>query len=945
MENLYSALSAEDSKLLPGLNPLSASSDNIQSLHNVSKDGVESQYPLPSGDSHSGTTLQVPVPSMQLGSNDVDQSHQYKTSQHRPLVDLNRPYLQHPKYLDYLARQRHDIGADGKPIWPTEIENAFQNALVHIKPLGRKKRSQRGKLYGRNMLIAEWIFRETGAVRDRKQVSSHLQVLSRMLKGIPEWDRVIRPSDEKDTAPTEGHKFYRNSTKPVVNQEKPLGRSIQKEESFIEDDSDFDNGARRAGTSAASLTNYGVQRLHFEMWVCPPSDWEQALHNYTRLQSLKLMSVPLEGVMNWRQSFPHLQPIMDDWSRANSCELILLNASFHLTEDFPPRHSKLGISLELDFVNGDWSSKRGVKLEDWACVTHMYCDGHLIAKPSREACRSSRQGRVEPFFQSRWWASKFTSLTEARKRAKDSNDPGAIQVATEQSRNFFRSLTIMQEIRAVPSQPADYTNTQKPNTRRMAVLLWKFSQAPPGSVGTTTWQTLVPPPDRLATNSPLQPVAEIELPPLTMDTIVDYSPRVNSFGSDNHFLSQNNLPYGLYSDAMDEELCQDGFMFLKPDQMTDFGHLPPSFDMPSGQGRMSDTSIGPVNETFDISQGDWNTPVENHPVEVDNTFEISRLLKQESSFSNVQYAMDGSVDNRQPSHEHFDDQPLTRFNVKTSQVLQEQLCTEDHPRATALYSPQIKGEPDTEQVEKIRSHLWSQDDDDEMLHETAAQQQRNQANQSWNLIDEQDEALRAALLAASAMSDLGIQKPQTSPNRHEYGPLSPERHDESRWEPPLAFCPTLHTHHHFPGIGDGEAQLSVNHTVVAEHMYGDVLTHSQGTGLSQQQPSQHGERPISGSLNVEDLPLNRASAGASSLVRPHSEPDLGSIILSDRAAAPNSIDICNHATEPGLDMHTVMGCYEHGLYKEACRTTGSKTGIRECTGRPGSEENGRQQQT
>lgn len=59
-------------------------------------------------------------------------------------------------------------------------------ALVHIKPMGRKKCSQRGKPYGRNMLIAEWILRETGQKRLRKQVSSHIQVLDRFLKGIPE---------------------------------------------------------------------------------------------------------------------------------------------------------------------------------------------------------------------------------------------------------------------------------------------------------------------------------------------------------------------------------------------------------------------------------------------------------------------------------------------------------------------------------------------------------------------------------------------------------------------------------------------------------------------------------------------------------------------------------------------------------------------------------------
>ena len=59
-------------------------------------------------------------------------------------------------------------------------------ALANIEPMGRRKKSQRGRPHGRNELIAEWIFQETGEERSRKQVSSHIQVLNTLLKGIPE---------------------------------------------------------------------------------------------------------------------------------------------------------------------------------------------------------------------------------------------------------------------------------------------------------------------------------------------------------------------------------------------------------------------------------------------------------------------------------------------------------------------------------------------------------------------------------------------------------------------------------------------------------------------------------------------------------------------------------------------------------------------------------------
>ncbi|KAI0009418.1 hypothetical protein F4779DRAFT_370608 [Xylariaceae sp. FL0662B] len=91
-----------------------------------------------------------------------------------------------------------------QPIWPLWLEDAFLDALLLIPQMGRKKFSSKTILYGRNMLITEylWIYhwlihppqngeripdrkqREKGPnrpahpmYRTRKQVSSHIQVL------------------------------------------------------------------------------------------------------------------------------------------------------------------------------------------------------------------------------------------------------------------------------------------------------------------------------------------------------------------------------------------------------------------------------------------------------------------------------------------------------------------------------------------------------------------------------------------------------------------------------------------------------------------------------------------------------------------------------------------------------------------------------------------------
>lgn len=119
---------------------LTSSSGNIQSYNPDSKDGIENQDPLQLSrrqESWPKQDIQYPIPDVKLGSNDAhaenlahlqQRRHNYRDKFFkRRRVDPAKPYLQHPKYLQYRARQRCDTGPDGKPVWDDRIEDAFQN--------------------------------------------------------------------------------------------------------------------------------------------------------------------------------------------------------------------------------------------------------------------------------------------------------------------------------------------------------------------------------------------------------------------------------------------------------------------------------------------------------------------------------------------------------------------------------------------------------------------------------------------------------------------------------------------------------------------------------------------------------------------------------------------------------------------------------------------------
>jgi hypothetical protein len=461
------------------------------------------------------------------------------------------------------------------------------------------------------------------------------------------------------------------------------------------------------GSNADHAEKHCVSTLNFVMWVSPPNpapnQMTDQIHRYTEIQCHDSSSQPalLESTTNWRMSFPHLASIVEHTSLSRCCDVILLDVSFRLMADFPPPACKLGIHLELDFRHPMANMKALRELHDWkwVCATRMYEHGKCFQQ-THHHCDQKKQkiepGKVAPSFESRYWAEKFVDLIEKQRAAEESGNEGAISAANEKSRNFFSSLSAMQELIAyAPHEvPLLDTPSKPPQGKRMAILLWRFSQAQAGQVGITTWQKLVPPPHRNAVNSPSS-AQDMAFPPLSMDTMVDDMHNNPSFSiyPESKRQHSEHLQHHFYpTDLPNTNVAiHEGYdVGFRDEELGDFSALYPSYDILASNEDLSHSNF-PSLEHFQFDYHQREASFDEHDLarpSTTNFFQSQQShlpSRQEQVMSGLAMVPQASG---MPALSRHDDvvegqegqrQPLDDFDRSTHQLLQAQLGQDQTP--------------------------------------------------------------------------------------------------------------------------------------------------------------------------------------------------------------------------------------------------------------------------
>ncbi|XPT02622.1 hypothetical protein M3J09_011734 [Ascochyta lentis] len=401
-----------------------------------------------------------------------------------------QPVLTPREFIEREAREakmkvEKDNKSPEKSVWPEFLEHAFWRALIRWPPMGRKKFMLDGALRGRNELIQDSIYKDTGIRRDRKQVSSHLQVLKQHLKDQPGVlvYMATKDEDKKRHRGREAANSYHLSH--LGGRHHPQQRVVGGSKYEYSASAPFWSGLSSLQSSlglglngAAGTTPYAV--TDFTMLV---EDGDQPVHDFTQLsRDGRQLDLNVADTLTWNRQYPEfgfLQKQTEEWTKKQQRVLVCDASIKVMTETRPNAH--LSIAFDLH-------SQRDLRpFESLVCTTRFFDDGRMDADPQfdgphhhdlkehRTSCEYTPDplgcsGRLRLAFGSRFWVNRMSKYQTLRH--KDDNLVG----------RSLMKLTATQDVYGV--------NTSG-STECILKILWRFRQTRDSAeVGVMKWRAV-----------------------------------------------------------------------------------------------------------------------------------------------------------------------------------------------------------------------------------------------------------------------------------------------------------------------------------------------------------------------------------------------------------------------------------------------------------------------
>ncbi|KTW30167.1 hypothetical protein T552_00644 [Pneumocystis carinii B80] len=358
----------------------------------------------------------------------------------------------------------------GEKVWPVDVEEAFMDAIAHIPKLGRRKIVVGSKSCGRNELIADYIYRRTGKIRTRKQVSSHIQVLKHLRREDPEFLKMI--SDTPCTSPDKlkSNLAFFTPSSPPVNFDSSV--SCRQSNTF-----DFPRSLANNFLSSSVLKYPYFRVLEFSIWKTSFA----SEHVYSRLKDSSLTTVFLDSLPNWSVRFPYLVEVLLS-PIGITCPVYYVNSILSI-----PSINDEKSAFQAHFV----LAKPPITVQDetWGCVIRIYTMSQCILELKQKAFVHD-ENIVLPFAIDFWatFLSGLNSLSTEYHPGDGSADAEKSKYRKEwEIRLAVRGITVVFEV-------LRFSNSSS----RMALLAWEFDAIFSDS-GTTVCKEVVF--DRFSYNS------------------------------------------------------------------------------------------------------------------------------------------------------------------------------------------------------------------------------------------------------------------------------------------------------------------------------------------------------------------------------------------------------------------------------------------------------------